>query len=352
MNPAALVPLADPLSAPAWLLEALSLLTFTAHLLLMNATFGGAAVTLVERLRAKGTAAPDGFAKLLPTGLALTVNLGVPPLLFAQLLYGQYLYPSAILAAFYWLSVAGLAMLAYYGLYLNVARSDSPPAANLALAVSVLLLACAGFVFSNVMTLMLSPERWRAWFRNDAGTLLNLGDPTLLPRWLHFMAAALAMGGLARALWHDRRSAIDPAARQAVERGLGWFNWATLAQIVLGGWFFASLPRSVQAVFLGDDLLAGAALALGLFGTVAALAMSVRGRPSPTALAAALVVLLMVAVRTKVRDAYLAATHAPGPVHTQIGPLVLFLLALVGTLLLVAWMLKIFVQAGARRKEA
>ena len=69
-------------------------------------------------------------------------------------------------------------------------------------------------------------------------------------------------------------------------------------------------------------------------------------------LAAALVVLLMVAVRTKVRDAYLAATHAPGPVHTQIGPLVLFLLALVGTLLLVAWMLKIFVQAGARRKEA
>ena len=166
------------------------------------------------------------------------------------------------------------------------------------------------------------------------------------------MAAALAMGGLARALWHDRRAAIDPAARQAVERGLGWFNWATLAQIGLGGWFFASLPRSVQAVFLGDDLLAGSALALGLFGAVAALAMSARGRPGLTALAATVVILLMVAVRAKVRDAYLAATYAPGPVHAQVGPLVLFLLALVGTLLLMAWMLKVFGRAVRRRKEA
>ena len=47
----------------------------------------------------------------------MTVNLGIPPLLFLQTLFGQFLYSSSILMAVFWLSVVPVLIVAYYAAY-------------------------------------------------------------------------------------------------------------------------------------------------------------------------------------------------------------------------------------------
>jgi hypothetical protein len=49
--------------------------------------------------------AADMVSHRLPTVMALLINLGVPPLLFAQVLYGRALYTSSVLIGAYWISV-------------------------------------------------------------------------------------------------------------------------------------------------------------------------------------------------------------------------------------------------------
>ncbi len=68
------------------------------------------------------------FAHRLPTLMVFVINLGIPPLLFAQVLYGCALYTSSVLIGTYWISVILLLMASYYGLYLAAQRADASPA--------------------------------------------------------------------------------------------------------------------------------------------------------------------------------------------------------------------------------
>ena len=81
MNPASLIPLAEPVPIHwAWF-DVLLIVTFTVHILFMNALIGSAAIGLWRALRGDGTVARDVGQKLPPL-LALTINMGVAPLLF------------------------------------------------------------------------------------------------------------------------------------------------------------------------------------------------------------------------------------------------------------------------------
>jgi hypothetical protein len=127
------------------------------------------------------------------------VNLGVPPLLFLQVLYGQFLYSSAILSAVYWMLLVAVVMSSYGLLYVHAGRAKRGlfgGAAGLPLSLAVCGLLATSFILTNVMSLMLRPDSWSQYFFDAKGTILNLGDPTFLPRWLHFVFASLAVGGL------------------------------------------------------------------------------------------------------------------------------------------------------------
>jgi hypothetical protein len=50
---------------------------------------------------------------------------GVPPLLFAQVLYGRALYTSSVLIGVYWISIIGILMLTYWLLYRFTARLEA-----------------------------------------------------------------------------------------------------------------------------------------------------------------------------------------------------------------------------------
>ena len=152
-----------PLPAPVWLLRTLLLLTFFLHVLFMNCLFGGTAVALVCTMRRKSSPFSARLAgdigRMLPSVFAFTITLGVAPLLFLQVMYGQFLYSSSILIGAAWLAIIGMVVLAYYGVYF-FSMNEPGGKTTAVLAVVVLLLASIAFVYSNNFTLMLAPERW------------------------------------------------------------------------------------------------------------------------------------------------------------------------------------------------
>ena len=62
--------------------------------------------------------------------MTFVINLAVPPLLFAQVLYGRALYTSSVLIGVYWISIIGILMLTYWLLYRFTARLNASASAE------------------------------------------------------------------------------------------------------------------------------------------------------------------------------------------------------------------------------
>jgi len=323
-----LIPAPDTIPVPWGWLKLLLLLTFTLHLLLMNLMLGGSLLALAGRRRGS---APHAEARSLPILIALTVNLGVPPLLFLQTLYGQFLYSSSILMAVFWLSIVPVLIAAYYSAYGFVHRHKAAGAGTVWLAITTVLLLFVGFMLTNNMTLMARPERWGAYFHHPGGTFLNLGEPTLWPRYLHFVAASIAMAALGRAVYHavlSRRASDD--RRGTIRASLRLFAWTTMVQVLIGALFWITLPGRIGALFLGGNAAYTAHLWAGIVLALVAIAAGLRGKLKLTAALAVVLVLDMVLVRDFVRTAYLAPVFSPADltVAPQAGPMIWFFAAL------------------------
>ncbi len=371
-DPATLIPVLDGLPAPWSLMALLLYLTFLLHLILMNTVVGVAVITLLAKLGAasgftlkeRAAAAHGGHTPdlLLPKGVAFVVNLGIPPFLFMQCIYGQYIYSSSILMGMWWLSVMLVVMLAYYGLYINMYRHGlSPAVRTTALAISVLLLLWNAFLFVNNMTLLQDPARWAAYAHNAAGTLLNIGDAQVPPRYLHVILSCLAVGGLALAL--PAATALRRLAREGggpadaipllekKKRALRWFFYATLAQFPVGAWFFMALPEAQRAVFMGGDALGTALFALSLILTALCLITAWRERAWCTVWGALLVIAMMAGMRTLLRASMLEPYYAPQMRELDFGPLALFLGALALSLISFFWLARVYMRHKAAPGE-
>lgn len=341
------------LPAPSGFLKLLLLLTFFVHLVLVNILLGSVVLSVIDR---RGSASDGkGGVAFLPKVLALAVNFGVAPFLFLQVLYGNFLYPSIVLMAVWWMAVALFAMLAYYGLYVSDG-AVSPSRRVPVLLLSALLLLMTAFLLSNASTLMLRPDLWFRWFSEPHGHLLNISDPTLFPRYLHILLASLAVGGLTmawRAQWSGRDPEMDAGeAERRFRRGLDWFFYVSLAQIPVGLLFLFTLPVSVRDGFLGGDALSSAALALAVSGLCIALVLARQGRLKQASVAALGVILVMVCVRDMVRDAmlqpYVAVSQAPTALampHGQTAALWLFLITAVLVVAVLVWFGRVLFHA-------
>ncbi|GAU07776.1 hypothetical protein [Desulfoplanes formicivorans] len=351
MDPSQLIPATDPISVPWIWFEALGILTFVVHLLFMNAMFGGSIIALVVREKGRSRMHPvaQSLASKLPTLVALTVNMGVAPLLFIQVIYGNFLYTSTILMAVYWLSIVVLVILAYYLLYYHAFKYDV--LANnrkLVMAMVVALFMVVAFFFSNAMTLMIVPPAWEGYFSNVSGTLLNLTDPTLIPRYLHFVVAAMAVGGLFVALLGYMQRRQNKDGEPQITIGLQWFTSMTLVQFVIGTWFLLSLKREVMLAFLGDNGFATAVFLVALAVSLLALYAGFTRRILLAAGSTVALVSLMAIVRALLRWEYLAPYFHPSDLtlQPQYSPLVMFILFLVVGLGVVAYMLHLYLSAG------
>lgn len=338
----------------AGFMKVLQLLTFLMHLLAANILLGSVLLAIIDRRVSASD--KQGEVAFMPKVLALAVNFAIAPFLFLQVLYGNFLYSSAVLMAVWWLGFFLLVMFAYYGLYISDSAASSLNR-SLPLAVAALLILLTAFILTNVSTLMLMPERWLSWFSQPYGTFLNLGEPTLFPRYLHMIIASLAVGGLTmawRAQITKRRPETDAAAADSrIRRGLDWFFYCSLAQVPVGLIFLFTLPHEIRSLFLGGSALYTVSLPLVLTGLVMALYQA-RLKNLKAATAAVLgIIFLMVCVRAMVREALLQPymdTLTPSAAgiampQGQGAALALFLACAAFGAAVIFWMLRVLVKA-------
>jgi hypothetical protein len=359
-----------PLPGPVWLFTALLLVVFTLHVAAMNSALGGAIWTLWNYLRGRHSDHPHSrrlaneLAQLLPTFLAFTVTLGVAALLFVQVLFGNFLYTSSILIGALWLAVIPLVMVAYYGFYyFSYTAERGKGIAGCVLAISVCVLLGIAFIFVNNMTLMLSPGRWLAMYRaHPNGWNLNLGDHSVLPRYLHHINGAIALfSSLLTFLGMRKMKTSAEYGRWLVQRAALVFAACTGVQFLLGMWLLLAIPREIAMVLLRDPL-SGAVFGLSLISVISAMLLILLGslaeKPGPLVYAGfgmSLVTLfLMVSMRYLLRLAYLKPYANLGAlaVRPQIGVIVLFLLLFVGGLATVGYMLWLVARGAKARVSA
>jgi hypothetical protein len=353
----------NPLPAPYWLFKTLLLVTFTLHIIAMNFMLGGAFLAVVARFTSKGrlSSASQAFrnriftdlAKKVPVFLAATITIGIAPLLFVQAIYGQYFYTSTILIAWPWFLLLVLLCVAYYGFYYVVYNGQRRPGpAGVVSFISLVLVLIVAFIQSTNVTLMQTPSHWAAkYFASPTGWSNNLSDPTLIPRYLHFVTSAIALGGmllvlLALARWKRDRE----YASYLFQYGGKSFMYATMAQFIIGSWFLFSIPRNFRMIFMGDSPLASALFIVGILGSVAAIfLMSNALRKQNIRVAAygvsailAVVIITMIVMRDLLRDAYLEPYFHPHQfaVKTQWAVLPVFLVLFLGGVGLWLLMLK------------
>lgn len=351
--PGAAIPAPDPipLPAPVWLLKSLHDFTLGLHFGALHLLLGGLVLAtvwnLVGHLRGhtSARASSDLVARKLPIVMTFVINLGVPPLLFAQVLYGQALYTSSILMAAWWFSAVFLIMAAYAALYrMSYLAERSAPFWPWSL-VAIPLLALVGRLFSGNMTLMLRPEAWAAIYAADPhGTSLPK-DPTTWPRFAVMMLASLAFGALGTSLWSLRTP-------RRPEAGYLRRQTALVAAIILpallaaGLWAMGAQPVGVQSAVLGSALgrnLSWIWVACVVLAFVASLVQA--WKPSAAVcVASAVPAVVATGVYVVVRDLVRDATLGPkglevwsSAVHSNWIVVGIFLASLVAGLALMAW---------------
>lgn len=354
-----------PLPGPVWLFTALLLVVFTLHVAAMNSALGGGIWALWNYFRGRHLAHPysrrmaNEVATMLPMFLAFTVTLGVAALLFVQVLFGTFLYTSSILIGVPWLAVIPLVMVAYYGFYyFSYTAERGKGIAGWVLAIAVCVLLGIAFIFVNNMTLMQSPGRWLGLYRSHPnGWNLNLGDHSLIPRYLHIVNGAITLfSAILAHLGMRKMKADEEYGRWMIQRSALVFATCTGLQFLLGMWLLLAIPREIAMVLLRDPL-AGTVFGLALLSVISAMLLILLGslaeKPSSMVHAGfgmSLVTLfLMVCLRYLLRLAYLQPYLNPGAiaVRPQAGVIALFLLLFAGGLATVGYMLWL-VARGAK----
>jgi hypothetical protein len=278
-----------PLPAPVWLFKALHIVTMALHFIAVEMLLGGllAAICLNflgVRRRMLSTAqvrltAAASMARRLPIIMTYVINLGVPPLLFAQVLYGRALYTSSVLVGVYWISVVVLLTLAYWLLYRFSAAAESGRTAWPLGLLAWLLIASIAKIYTTNMTLMLRPEVWiQMYGASPVGAHLPPHDPTVMPRWLFMMAGGLVFAGLWMLWLASRQSLETPVQNYLSTRGGRLALIMVLIQAALGYWVIKTQPDVVRtglaqtAVYaLAGYMWLGAVILVFLLGATAAL---------------------------------------------------------------------------------
>src|SRR3974390_3060377 len=240
-----------PLPAPIWLIKLLHIVTLSLHFVAVEMLLGGLLIAVLLSLFGRSpqaTVTARALARRLTTVMTYVINLGVPPLLFAQVLYGRAIYTSSVLIGLYWISIIAVLTATYWLLYRFSARLEAgKPAWWVGLSAWVL----AGYIarmLSTNMTLMLRPEAWRGMYSASAmGAYLPTGDPTLTPRWLLMMAGGIFIAGLWMVYLAGRKTFTD--VEQKFIAGLGGKLAALFGVIYLaaGLWAAKVQPDAVKS---------------------------------------------------------------------------------------------------------
>jgi hypothetical protein len=365
-----LFPTADPipLPAPVWLMKLLSLVTlglhFTAVMMLVGSLILVIALNFRGHMarRADLVSASWTLSKRHPVIMTYVINLGVPPLLFLQVLYGRQIYSSSILIAVAWISVIAMLIVSYWLLYkVNARMEASRPAWGLAL-LSLIIVMAIGKVYAMNMTLMLRPEVWRDMYaQSPRGLQMVTGDPTVAPRFWFVMLGGPLVGGLWAALLSNMTYLSD-SVRTILRRVGGWSAVIGAAGMLVSGYtVMANQPEGVRQSIAAAPLYQGSLIACIVAVALSGLLGLIQGvRASSTLVGTLGWVISFVAATTAgiVRDGIRDFTLKPKgfdvydvQVYPNWSVLIAFLLLFVLMLGIIYWLLQVMRQATPPTEE-
>ncbi|MHC4984918.1 MAG: hypothetical protein ACYTFO_02055 [Planctomycetota bacterium] len=265
------IPSYDMLGSPmeAWLGQFLMALTLALHWAFLTMTAGGAAAHVLLRRSSGLEGRRKGMAAFLPFSLTTAMTLGIAPLLFVQVLYGQFFYTSNILIGYVWLGLLVLLIATFYLLYLGWYRLKHGRSTGLIGVLVLGLMAVSAVVLASNATLMQNPDDWQG-MRACAGFAPYLSDATLLPRWAFAMCALIAGGGLFVAIFMRLSAKLyNETAGKEVSGALAFSALGLLGMLGTGLWASQSLPTEARETLMGGAeaifaYAAAGALALAL----------------------------------------------------------------------------------------
>ena len=250
MNPSS-YPAVDPipLPAPVWLLKLLHIVTLALHFVAVEMLLGGlllAVLLSLFRSSPNAIVTARALARRLTIVMTYVINLGVPPLLFAQVLYGRALYTSSVLIGIYWIALIPTLILVYWLLYRFSARLDAGKAAWWVGLIAWLLAGAVARTLSTNMTLMLRPEVWRDMYSaSAAGRFLPPADPTLEPRWLMMLAGGLFIAGLWLVYLGGRSTFVEEQKKYMAALGGRLAGVFGVIYLLAGVWAASVQPQAV-----------------------------------------------------------------------------------------------------------
>lgn len=353
-----------PLPAPVWLFKVLHIVTLALHFTAMQLLVGGLVLatiwTLLGRMKRDPIqlTASGAVVTRLPVVMTYVINFGVPPLLFAQVLYGRAIYTSTVLIGVYWISVIFLLMGAYWFLYMMAKRAESGRAWGWIGLVATLLIMKIAAIYVNNMTLMARPEVWQEMYRTDpTGVQLNSSDPTVWPRFFFMMAGALTVSGAGLMALSLKKTLAEGAGTFLARHGGLALALGALLQTGAAFWVMSVQPEGVAS-----DLAANTIWRVGEFAWLATAALLVvlgglalvspAGRGLWAAVGAGLVAFLNVAAMTLVRDGLRDVTLLKAgfdvwdrTIVTNWSVVGIFLFLFVAMLGVIGWLVSVVVRA-------
>lgn len=356
-----------PLPAPVLLFKGLHILTLALHFISVELLLGGLlAATWMNfhgTLRRQDASsflrlnAASALAKRLPVVMTYVINLGVPPLLFAQVLYGRALYTSSVLIGVYWIAVIFLLMACYWLIYQFAAGAEKGKSVWWQGLLAWLLAGAIAKIYVTNMTLMLRPEVWGQMYAAGAGgTHLPPHDPTALPRWLFMLTGGLWVSGIWMIWLAGRRVFEDPVRSYLAAIGGRLVVVMLVAQAFATAMVLQAQPQAIRDALAANPLAhtaglacLGVAVLIGAFGIWAAIR-------KPTTRAAGWVgaTLLLVGIlgvviyRDALRDLTLLNQGYDvwqRVVMTNWGVVSLFLILFVAGLGTLAWLISVVMKA-------
>ncbi len=321
--------------------QILLVVTFILHLILMNLMLGGSLLVIWDNVIKKRE--PAGHNNL-PVLVALTINLGVPPLLFVQVLYGHLFYSSSVIMAIPWILVIPVLILAYYGSYVYCRNIERAPLwSRTGIIISSLFLLYTGFMLVNNSTLALNPGSWNIQLEKPGGLNLNLGEPSLWPRYLHFVMAALSVASLGFALYAKFTLKDEDEKNSIIKLNLRRFAWFTVIQAGIGIWFLFSNPKGVWMTFMGESLIATLLLGLSLLMLVSMLITAFRSKLNITLIHLVVIIVIMAIMREYLRAAWLNGVFSPSSLETtgKISSFIVFLIVFLAGIYMLYYMYRL-----------
>jgi cytochrome c len=264
------IPLDLPL--PEWLLIVLLIVSFLLHIIFVNLMLGSTVLTLWCQI--KGLKDQDyhqlahEISRTITVNKSLAVVLGVAPLLSISTLYATHFYSATSLTGGMWIAVIPLVTVAFLLTYLNkytwkILDKNKPLSIAINAAATALFLFIPLIFLVNV-NLMLFPEKWGTVKGFFSALLL----PNVLPRYLHFIAASMAVTGLFIFWYMGRKNYpfetyFASLTRYEVRKNAYSLTLAaSVAQFIIGPLVMLTLPTKGFDWRLVLVILSGAAIAL------------------------------------------------------------------------------------------